>query len=58
MPDLPGQINGPVDKFIADGGYDGAPFCDLLKPRLGDNAEVTIPPSKTIVPSPQSAQSR
>ncbi|WP_245872414.1 IS5 family transposase [Brucella pituitosa] len=30
LPDLLDQISGPVDKFIADGAYDGAPSRDLL----------------------------
>ena len=49
------QISDPVDTFIADGAYAGAPTRDILKARLGENAEVIIPPPKTAVPSPQSA---
>ncbi|WP_245872410.1 transposase [Brucella pituitosa] len=54
LPDLLDQISGPVDKFIADGAYDGAPSRDLLETRLGNNAEVIIPPPKTAVLSLQS----
>lgn len=49
------QISDPVDPFIAHGAYDGEPTRDLLKARLGKNAEGIIPPPKTAVPSPQSA---
>ena len=55
LPNLLDQIGGPVDKFIADGAYDGAPTRDLLKTRLGENAEVIIPPPRTAILSPQSA---
>ena len=54
LPDLLDQIGGPVDKFIADGAYDGAPTRDLLETRFGAIVEVIIPPPKTAVPSPQS----
>src|SRR5690606_9847234 len=55
LPDLLAQIDGCVDRFIADGVYDRAPSRDLLKTRLGENAEVIIPPPRTAVPSLQSA---
>jgi hypothetical protein len=40
LPDLLGQIDGPVSKFIADGAYDGAPTHDLLGTRFG---EIVLP---------------
>ena len=54
LPRLLDQIGGPVDKFIADGAYDGAPTRDLLAARFGEIVEAIIPPPKTAVPSPQS----
>ncbi|MBK3745100.1 IS5 family transposase [Paraburkholderia aspalathi] len=55
LPDLLDQIGGPVDKFIADGAYDGAPTRDLLVARFGEDVEVIIPPLRTVVLSPHSA---
>lgn len=55
LSDLLGQIDGRVGKFIADGAYDGAATRDLLTTRLGEIAEVIIPPPKTAVASSQSA---
>ncbi|MER8949872.1 IS5 family transposase [Mesorhizobium sp. M0809] len=54
LPDLLDQISGPVDKFIADGAYDGAPTRDLLATRFGEIVEVIVPPPKTAIPSSQS----
>jgi transposase len=54
LPDLLGQIDAPVARFIADGAYDGAPTRDLLVERFGEIVEVIIPPPRTAVPSPQS----
>ena len=48
------QIGGPVEKFIADGAYDGTPTRDLLATRFGEIVEVIILPPKTAVASPQS----
>ncbi|WP_457663917.1 transposase [Sinorhizobium medicae] len=48
------QIGGPVEKFIADGAYDGTPTRDFLATRFGEIVEVIIPPPKTAVASPQS----
>ncbi|WP_369598506.1 IS5 family transposase [Sinorhizobium meliloti] len=54
LPGLLDQIGGPVEKFIADGAYDGTPTRDLLATRSGEIVEVIIPPPKTAVASPQS----
>ncbi|WP_237352754.1 transposase [Rhizobium leguminosarum] len=54
LPGLLDQIGGPVEKFIADGAYDGTPTRDLLATRFGEIVEVIIPPPKTAVASPQS----
>ena len=56
LPDLLDQIDGPVSRFIADGAYDGSPTRDLLATRLGEVVEVIVPPPKTAVQSPQSAE--
>ncbi|MGV2132599.1 transposase [Agrobacterium vitis] len=52
LPDLLDQIDGTVDKFIDDGGYDGSPTRDLLATRLREVAEIIIPPPKTAVQTP------
>ncbi|WP_157017107.1 IS5 family transposase [Mesorhizobium xinjiangense] len=36
LPELLGQIDAPVARFIADGAYDGAPVSDLVEARFGD----------------------
>ncbi|WP_327437160.1 transposase [Sinorhizobium meliloti] len=54
LPGLLDQIGGPVEKFIADGAYDGTPTRDLLATRFGEIVEVIIPPPKTAVARPQS----
>lgn len=55
LPDLLGQIDCPVDLFLADGVYDGGPTSDLLATRFGSTIDVTIPPPKTAVLSPNAA---
>ncbi|SEP22456.1 Transposase DDE domain-containing protein [Rhizobium tibeticum] len=54
LPGLLDQIGDPVEKFIADGAYDGTPTRDLLATRFGEIVKVIIPPAKTAVASPQS----
>ena len=56
LPDLLDQIDGPVDLFLADGAYDGGSTCDLLAARFGSMIEVTIPPPKNAVLSPNASQ--
>ena len=56
LPDLLEQIANPVDRFLADGAYDGGPTRDLLTARFGAMIEVTIPPPKNASPSPGAAQ--
>jgi len=55
LPGLLGQIEVPVERFIADGAYDGSPSRDLLETRLGEIVEIIIPPPKTAVQSQQAA---
>ncbi len=56
LPDLLDQIDGPVDLFLADGAYDGEPTSDLLAARFGSKIEVTIPPPKNAILSPNAAK--
>jgi hypothetical protein len=56
-PGLLDQIDGPVDLFLADGAYDGEPTCAVLTERFGSAINVTIPPPKNAVLSPDAAQS-
>tara|TARA_B110000977_G_C10827597_1_gene396767 strand:- start:59 stop:643 length:585 start_codon:yes stop_codon:yes gene_type:complete len=55
LPDMLDQIDGPVDRFLADGVYDGKPTSDLLEARLGSMIEVIIPPPKNAVFSQNAA---
>ena len=56
LPDLLDQVDGPVALFLADGAYDGEPTSDLLAARFGSKIEVTIPPPKNAILSPNPAQ--
>ncbi|GIT89302.1 IS5 family transposase [Roseobacter sp. OBYS 0001] len=56
LPDLLDQVDGPVDLFLADGAYDGEPTSDLLAARFGSTIEVTIPPPKNVILSPNAAK--
>ena len=55
LPDLLDQIDGPVDRFLADGAYDGEPTSDLLAARFGSLIEITIPPPRNAILSPNAA---
>jgi len=55
LPELLDQVGGPVDLFLADGAYDGEPTSDALAARFGSMIEVTIPPPKNAVLSPNAA---
>ncbi|NRB16663.1 MAG: IS5 family transposase [Rhodobacteraceae bacterium] len=54
LPGLLDQIDAPVSRFLVDGACDGALITDLLNARFGGAVEVTIPPPKNAVLSPQS----
>lgn len=56
LPDLLDQVDGPVDLFLADGAYDGRSTRDVLAARFGSMIEVTIPPPKTAILSPNAAK--
>ncbi|SDR45427.1 IS5 family transposase [Pseudovibrio sp. Tun.PSC04-5.I4] len=53
LPDLLDQVDGPVNKFLGDGAYDGEPTRRVLETRYGDDVEIIIPPPKTAVLSPE-----
>lgn len=55
LPGLLDQVDGPVDRFLADGGYDREPTSDLLAARFASTIEVTTPPPKNAIPSPNAA---
>lgn len=56
LPDLLDQVDGPVDLFLADGAYDGERTSDLLAARFGSAIEVTIPPPRNAILSPNAAK--
>ena len=56
LPGLLDQIDGPVEKFLADGAYDGEPTVKALTDRFGPLIEITIPPPKSAVISAVVAQ--
>ena len=56
LPGLLDQIDGPVETFLADGAYDGEPTVKALTDRFGPLIEVTIPPPKNAILSPDAAQ--
>ena len=56
LPDLLEQIDSPVERFLADGAYDGGPTRDLLATRFGETLEVAIPPPKNAALSPDAVQ--
>jgi hypothetical protein len=55
LPELLGQIDGEVTRFIGDGAYDGKPTRDLLGKLFGADVEIIIPPPKTAVLSAEAA---
>ncbi|MEP3298105.1 MAG: transposase, partial [Pseudoruegeria sp.] len=69
LPVLLDQVDGPVSQFLApfrrlqakayqamDGAYDGDPTSDLLTARFGSTIEVTVPPPKNAILSPNVAK--
>lgn len=54
LPELLDQIDGSVNRFIADGAYDGSPTNELVKERFGDTVEIIIPPPRNAICSLQS----
>ena len=56
LPSLLDQTDGPVDLFLANGAYDGEPTVEALTERLGSAIQVTIPPPKNAVLSPDASR--
>jgi hypothetical protein len=56
LPDLLDQVDGPVDRFLADGAYDGEPTSALRAVRFGSMIEITIPPPKNAILSLNAAK--
>jgi hypothetical protein len=56
LPSLLDQTDGPVDLFLADVAYDGEPTVEALTERLGSAIQVTIPPPKNAVLSPDASR--
>ena len=56
LPSLLDQTDGPVDLFLADGAYEGEPTVEALTERLGSAIQVTIPPPKNAVLSPDASR--
>ena len=52
LPDLLDQIASPVERFLADGAYDGEASRQQLARRF-EGMEIIIPPPKTAVPGPE-----
>jgi hypothetical protein len=52
LPSLLEQIDGPVERLLADGAYDGFATRDEIARRFAD-VEIIIPPPKTAVAGPE-----
>jgi hypothetical protein len=50
LPDLFGNIDARVDRFVADGAYDGTGVSDTLVAAFGPEVDIIIPPPKNAVP--------
>jgi hypothetical protein len=57
LPSLLDQIDSPVDLFLADGAYDGEPTVEVLTKRFGSEIDITIPPPKIAIVSPNAFRS-
>ena len=55
LPGLLDQIDAPADLFLAEGAYDGEPTVQALSERFGSAIEVTIPPPRNAILSPEAA---
>lgn len=56
LPALLDRYEGRVDRFLADGAYDGGATYELLAARYGDAVEVVIPPPKNAALSADAAR--
>lgn len=58
LPDLFENIDAQVDRFVADGAYDGTGASDSLIAAFGSDVEIIIPPPKNAVPGVSSQRNR
>jgi hypothetical protein len=58
LPDLVGNIGARVDRFVADGAYDGTGVSDTLTAAFGSEVDIIIPPPKNAVPGYNFQRSR
>lgn len=56
LPGLLDQHDGPLDRFLADGAFDGSPTYELLAERFGAAIDIAIPPPKNAVASADAAR--
>jgi hypothetical protein len=58
LPDLVEAIDADVDRFLADGAYDGEGVSACLATKFGHDIEIVIPPSKNAVDGNNSQRNR
>ncbi|WP_454858121.1 IS5 family transposase [Rhizobium binxianense] len=58
LPDLFENIDARVDRFVADGAYDGTGVSDSVIAAFGSGVEIIIPPPKNAVPGVSSQRNR
>jgi hypothetical protein len=58
LPDLVGEIDADVDRFVADGAYDGEGVSAYLTARFGCEIEIIVPPPKNAVNGDNSQRNR
>ncbi len=58
LPDLVGEIDADVDRFLADGAYDGEGVSACLTARFGHEIEIIVPPPKNAVNGDNSQRNR
>ncbi|WP_409456575.1 transposase [Rhizobium lusitanum] len=50
LPSLLGRVDAPVDRFLADGAYDGSGVSDCLAAAFGYEVDVVVPPEPHVRP--------
>ncbi len=58
LPDLVREIDADVDRFLADGAYDGEGVSACLTARFGHKIEIIVPPPKNAVNGDNSQRNR
>jgi len=58
LPDLFENIDARVDRFVADGAYDGTGVSYSVIAAYGSDVEIIIPPPKNAVPGVSSQRNR